>query len=68
MELGTVPTGYPNPGSSWTNVDLNGDGISTGTSVQSTTCLIIPARVRVRWKGVYGNSELVYKYTFLKKP
>lgn len=67
MDLGLIPAGYPNAGTSWTNVDLNGDGVYS-TSVASTTCLIIPARIRVRWKGVYGDAELVYKYTFLKKP
>jgi len=69
LELGTVPAGYlPYAGGSQLHLDLNGNGNTTDAAVASTACTIIPVRIRVKWKGVYGNTEFVYKYTFLKKP
>ena len=69
MELGSMPNGYtPYGGATQLHLDLNGNGTITDTAVPSTTCQIIPVRVRVKWKGVHGNTEFVYKYTFLKKP
>ena len=67
MELGSMPAGYTADGAGQLNLDLNGNGNITDAAVASTACLIIPVRVRVKWKGVYGNTEMVYKYTFLKK-
>jgi prepilin-type N-terminal cleavage/methylation domain-containing protein len=68
MDLGSAPTGYSPYGSAQLHLDLNGNGNTTDLSVPSTACLVIPVRVRVKWKGIYGNTEFVYKYTFLKKP
>jgi prepilin-type N-terminal cleavage/methylation domain-containing protein len=68
MELGSSPGGYAMyGGGTQLHLDLNGNGNTTDVAVPSTACQIIPVRVRVRWKGIYGSSEFVYKYTFLKK-
>jgi len=69
MELGSMPSGYsPYGAGGQLHLDLNGNGNTTDTAVPSSACQIIPVRVRVKWKGIHGNTEFVYKYTFLKKP
>jgi type II secretory pathway pseudopilin PulG len=47
-----------------TNIDLDGDGLTNNAAVAVTAAQLIPVRVDVRWKGVMGNSELIYRYTF----
>lgn len=47
-----------------TNIDLNGDGDNVDAALNVTNVKIIPVQVAVRWKGVMGASELIYRYTF----
>jgi len=42
--------------------DLDGDGLTTNTSVDmATEALILPVVVTVRWDGVNGDREITYR-------
>ena len=59
----------------WRDLDLNGDGDTTDTSVAVSQLKILPVVVEVHWKGAVGPNSgtkghpyVIYKYMFFNKP
>jgi type II secretion system protein I len=49
-------------------LDLDRDGVTTGTNVQVASCKVLPVSIMVYWKsGSNQKAYLNYKYTFLRK-
>lgn len=53
------------------DIDLDGDGVVETTlsppQNKSTTRLILPVKIEIKWKGVLGNRELTFRHLFMKK-
>jgi prepilin-type N-terminal cleavage/methylation domain-containing protein len=57
------------------DIDLNGDGDTSDTSVQVSQLKVLPIVVEVHWKGAVGPNSgtrghpyVIYKYMFFNKP
>jgi type II secretory pathway pseudopilin PulG len=45
-------------------LDLNGNGFAGENGDRSVDYIMLPCIIEVNWMGVYGKSQLIYKYTF----
>jgi prepilin-type N-terminal cleavage/methylation domain-containing protein len=49
------------------NLDLNGDTIIADTATANNTYKILPVKITIRYVGVLGQQEFVYRHIFLSK-